>query len=161
MLTLHASPTVGYRAIVLAAVIAVSAMGCRAGADAALPLDGSAGSATPLAATTTAQPPVAADRLGDPDVQLILGDLRAARAQHDLRAFHGFRNQLMALLGATVVDDADAAYRQVLADLIAADALHEAPIRAHFRTQLRALCDQVGLVSAIEPCETDLAPYAD
>jgi hypothetical protein len=151
-------PSSARRAILLGTIIAATATGCQLGA-------GSAGSGgLPTTPTTVATPSVVPSdpraALGDPTVQRLLGDLRAARAQHDLRTFHRLRNALANLLGAAAITDADGAYRRVVASLNAAAAFHDAPARARYRAQLRALCDPAGLTSAIEPCEIDLSLYA-
>jgi hypothetical protein len=149
-------PSSARRAILLGSITAAIATGCQGASSA-----GSVG--LPTTPTTVVPSVVPSDppaALGDPTVQRLLGDLRAARAQHDLRTFHRLRNELAKLLGAAAITDADGAYRQVVASLNAAAAFHDAPARARYRAQIRALCDPAGLTSAIEPCETDLALYA-
>jgi hypothetical protein len=151
-------PSSTRRAILLATMIAATATACQLGA-------GSAGSGSlPMAPTTVATPSGgrsdAPATLGDPTVLRLVGDLRAARARHDLRTFHLLRNELAKLLGAPAVNHADTSYRQVIASLSAAEAYHDSQARARYRAQLRALCDPAGLASAIEPCETDLVIYA-
>ena len=146
------------RAILLATMIAATATACQLG-------EGSAGSGSlPMAPSTVATPSGgpsdALATLGGPTVHRLVGDLRAARAQHDFRTFHLLRNELAKLVGAAAVNYADTSYRQVIASLRAAQANHDTPARARYRAQLRALCDAAGLASALELCETDLAIYA-
>lgn len=159
MFALH-TPSHPHRAILLGLFIAVSASGCQSVSGAATPaVRPSAGEAT-VAAAARAPDSAARTTLGDPAIQALLGDLRAARTRHDARAFQSFRQQLTDGLGAPTVDAAEATYRQVLGNLIAAETLHDARARARYRLELRALCDPTGLTSALVPCETDLAAHA-
>jgi hypothetical protein len=151
-------PSSTRRAILLATMIAATATACQLGAGGAGP--GSLPTAPTTVATPSGGPSDAPATLGDPTVHRLVGDLRAARAQHDLRTFHLLRNELAKLLGAAAVNHADTSYRQVIASLSAAESYHDAPARARYRAQLRALCDPAGLTSAIESCKTDLAIYA-
>ena len=151
-------PSSTRRAILLATMIAATATACQLGAGS--PRPGSLPTAPSTVATPSWGPSDAPATLRDLTVHRLVGDLRAARAQHDPRTFHLLRNELAKLVGAAAVNHADTSYRQVIASLSAAEAYHDTQARARYRAQLRALCDPAGLASALEPCETDLAIYA-
>jgi hypothetical protein len=156
MRTFHTSHHPRFWAVALGAILAVGTAGCQStgGAGGVVGQGGINVGPTALASTTPATAPES-----DAAIQPILADLRAAKAQHDVRAFQQFRHQLAQHIGASAIEEADAAYRHVLADLMVADAIHDAPARARFRLQLHALCDPAGLTSAIESCESDIAAY--
>jgi hypothetical protein len=156
MRTFRTSHHLRFWAVALWAIVAMGTAGCQStGGPGGVVGQGG----MPIGPTAPATTPLGTASESDAAVQPILADLRAAQAQHDLRAFHQFRHQLTQHIGASAIEEADAAYRQVLASLITADANHDARARARFRLQLHVLCDPAALTSAIESCESDIAAY--
>ena len=131
--------------VTLAAAVAVIAASC-AGASGTPPRS----TASPTVEAKSSEP------AADADIQRLLGNMRAAIANHEMRLYHQFRSRLTKLVGQEQLNAADRNYCLMLANLKAATAVHDGKSRATFTEQLRALCGPGTLTSAIEFCERDL-----
>ena len=140
-------------ALALAATIAIGAAACQA-------RDGATGAGAPSATLPNAAEAATSD-IGDPMVQALLADARAAVARHDTRELNRARARLVALLHEDTVRQVVANRRRVLANLAAAEAAHDPTAVARYRAELHALCDPAGVASALGPCGANLASDGD